>query len=367
MFDESFAASIEWADRTLVAAERLGLIHEIADTLITKGLAYGGVGRLRESIGLMEAGERLAVSAGLTTTALRAQINLTSALPMIDPSAAVHVAQQGAEAARRLGLGHALTILVSNGAEAALPTGDLAWATAAVDDLLGIDLDDTDRGAIAGIAVGLRALRGLPCDDLLGDLERIAGDRGFHRATLGLARTWIQAASGDAAELAAEALRVAELSAGNAPTVLLLAARIAVIARDPDLARRMLDRLTETGLRGPTLDAQRRTAEAGLAALEGRWADAVPLYQDGLRRLKDLGLEFDLGLMWLGALACAPDGDPLAATAEREAHAIFERIGSSPYLAQLARVVSERVGLATPLRTARSRADVPTPDLAPPA
>jgi tetratricopeptide (TPR) repeat protein len=367
MFAEDFSAAIEWSDRTLVAAERLGLVREIADTMITKGIAYGGVGRLRESIGLLEAAERLAASAGLVMTVLRAQINLTGALSIIDPRASVQVAQQGSEVARRLGLAHAMTILVGNGAESALPTGDLGWAFRAVDDLLGLDLDDTDRGAISGIAVGLRALRGLPYADQLGDLERVVTAMPAHRVNLGLARIWIAAAEGDIRTLAREAVHVAEASAGNAAVSLSTGARSAVLAKDAALVRDFLDRLAVTGLRGPTLDAQRRTAEAGLAALEGRWADAVALYQEGTRLLRDLGLDFDLGLLWLGVLASAPDSDPLVVTAEREARAIFERIGSPPYLAQLERLLAERADPAPPARVAPRRADVPAPDPTSPA
>ncbi|HVA85389.1 MAG TPA: adenylate/guanylate cyclase domain-containing protein, partial [Candidatus Saccharimonadales bacterium] len=54
MFSETYPASVEWADRALVAAETLGLIPEIAHVLITKGLALGNMGRLREGVGLLE-------------------------------------------------------------------------------------------------------------------------------------------------------------------------------------------------------------------------------------------------------------------------------------------------------------------------
>jgi hypothetical protein len=205
-----------------------------------------------------------------------------------------------------------------------------------------MDLDETDRAAISGPAVGLRALLGLPFERELQELARIAAERAGHRPTLGLARIWIASAAGDAETAAAEAHRVAEESAQNAASAFLMASRVAVLARNPALVREVLDHLTATGLRGPTLDAQRRTAEAGLAALEGDWPTAVATYQDGLRRLQELGLNFDLGLMWLGVVATAPDGDPMAERAARDARAIFEDMGSPPYLAQLERLLGER-------------------------
>jgi len=330
-------------------AERLGLIRETADTLITKGIAYGGVGRTREGIGLLEAGLGLATSAGLTATVLRAQINLTGQLPIIDSAAAVKVAQEGAETARRYGFRHGFAILVGNGAEASLPTGDWAWASRAVEEVLALDIDDTDRAALGGIAIGLRATRGQPYEHELAELEEMAGRRAAHRVTLGLARIWIATANGQAEMAAEEALHVAEQSSSNASQALSMSARAAILGRDRALAQKLLDRLTETRQRGPTLDAQRVMIEAGLRALDGDWQSAVSLFGESQRRTTDMGLTFDLGLVWLAVVATAPAGDPLAATAEREARAIFERVGAPPYLAQLDRLTGrgEVAGPAT--------------------
>ena len=344
MFNEEPARAIEWSDRTLVVAERRGLLPEMSAALITKGICLANVGRVREGLGLLEVGERLAESAGLGQLVIRAKINRAGLLPAIDPRAGLEVARQGYEQGRRLGLRHALVVLVGNGAEAALPTGDWTWARKAIDDLLAGELDPSDRVAILGAAIELRAIIGL---DVAADLAAIgeAVDSGSvpgHGPTVGIARIWVNLAAELLDAAYDEATHVASISSLNAPYALAIAARLAVRLGDPGRVRQALDKLAATGVRGPTVDGQRHVAEAGLAALEGRWSDAVPIYQEATRSLRDLGLEFDLALAWLEVLSVAPAGDPLAATAEQEAREILERLGARPFIAQLDRLIARR-------------------------
>ena len=134
------------------------MIREIADAMITKGIAYARTGPdARRGRAAARPREGLAASAGLTATVLRAQINLTAQLPTIDPRGGRQSGRGGLrDGSTASAIGHGLAILVGNGAEAALPTGDYAWATRAVDEVLALDLDETDRGALGGIAIGLR-------------------------------------------------------------------------------------------------------------------------------------------------------------------------------------------------------------------
>ena len=62
---EDLRLSVEVADRVLEAAEHLDLPEILADTLVTKATALGGLGRLTEGNGLIEIGQRLAESMGL--------------------------------------------------------------------------------------------------------------------------------------------------------------------------------------------------------------------------------------------------------------------------------------------------------------
>jgi len=354
MFGDAYPAAVEWADRSLVPAERLGLIAEIADVLVTKGLALGSMGRLREGVGLLETGERLATSAGLTATSVRAQINLVAVLPAIDPRAAVQVARQGAEVARRLGMRHALVVFMGNGAEAAIATGDVGWALPTLNELLAADLDPTDRVAVLGIAVPINAILGHPYADELRTLEELVrtSDNAAAQPTLGIARIWVAVAEGDLDRACSEALAVADISIGNAPFALSFAALFAICGRDPIAAQAALDRLTRNGVRGPAVDACRSTAEAGIAALQGRWSDAVTAFPESIRALRDLRLDLDLAFAWMCVVSTAPENDPFHATAAEEARMILERINLPPMTALLDRLVADRGEHPSPAHSA---------------
>ena len=351
MFNEESALAIEWSDRTLVVAERRGLIPEMASALITKGISLANVGRVREGLGLLETGERLAESAGLAQIVIRAKINRAGLLPAIDPRAGVEVARVGYDQARRLGLRHAAVIIAGNGAEAALPTGEWAWPLRAIHDLLEGELDPTDRVAVLGVAIELRTIVGIDVEPDLADMTQLIETRGVvgQEPTIGLAGIWVAYAAEKLETAVDEAMHVAAISSLNAPYALSVAGRVAVRLGDAGRVRLAVDRLVQTGIRGPTVDVWRRCAEAGLAALEGRWSDSVPIYQDATRVMRDLGLEFDLALAWLELLSVAPSGDPLAAAGEREAREILERLGARPFVEQLDRLIARRsAGTLTP-------------------
>ncbi len=349
MFNEQMSEAIASCDRALVDAERLGLLPEIAALLSTKGQSLASVGRMREGIGLLEASERLALSIGQTLTALRAEVNLTATLPLVDPRAAVEVGRKAAETCRRVGLRHILTLLTGNSAEAAIPTGDFSWTLDTIDELLAGELDPSTRGAMLGQAVTVYGLIGREYQAELEELERIVAEGEIGQTiTLAVARVWVAAFLGGYRDAFDQALHAAAISTGNAPIVLSFAARLNVLARDPERVKVALDRLAATGTRGPTLDAQVQGARAGLAALEGHWPEAAASFADVIRWMGDQRLDFDLALAWMSIVATAPEGEPLALVAEREARTLLERIPSPPFLAQLDRLVAERATAARP-------------------
>jgi hypothetical protein len=142
------------------------------------------------------------------------------------------------------------------------------------------------------------------------------------------------------------------MSALNAPITLLIGARAAVLDRDPTRAREALRLLAETGVRGPTVDAQRDMVAAGIEALEGRWAEATVAYDRTIRRLGELGLDLDVGIAWLSVMAVAPPDEPVV-DAEREARAIFARVDAPPFAAQVDRLRTARTaGQLAPSRAA---------------
>jgi tetratricopeptide (TPR) repeat protein len=362
MFADQTQLSLQAIERALIEAESLGLIHEIADALVTKGVLFTNLGRIREAIGLLETGDRLAKTIGNVTIQTRAAVNLTATLTAIDPRAAVEVAQQASETSRRLGLRHSMVILVGNGGEAAVVTGDVSWAMPAIDELLAAQLDASTRGALLSIAIPVHVLLGREYQGDLDDLAAIvAGGLSGPEPSLLIGRMWVAFCTGDLAAVGEFARGVAAVSLGNAPGSFALAARAAVLDGRADHVRSALDGLAATGVRGPTIDGQRSVAEAGLLALEGRWTEASPLLSASIRAASDSGLLFDLTLAWLAVLAVAPPGEILAERAETEARALIEQTGFIALRPLLDRLVNQRGSANTSPATAARTTTSKTP------
>ena len=354
MFSDDHERAVLSADRALSVAERLDLLPIVADTLITKGASLASLGRLREGVGLLETGQRLAEGAGLAKISLRAAVNLAGVLPAIDAGAALAVARTGYELARRLGERRISWLLLGNAAEIALGTGEWDWAIAELEDALSLQLDRIDRVSMLGAIIQLRAARGDPVEESLAELAKlVAGDRDVQsRVAVLTARIWA-AFAGDRPEAAyAASIEVAASSALNAPLGYTYAARAALTLRDPARARAALHGLEATGIRGPVLAIQREAMEAGLGALEGRRTEAVAGFRDTASRLGEAGLVLDVALNGLlSVLLLGPD-DADARSLGEEARDIFARLGARPFLAQLDEAMAgpdERAAGAAPV------------------
>jgi tetratricopeptide (TPR) repeat protein len=87
-------------------------------------------------------------------------------------------------------------------------------------------------------------------------------------------------------------------------------------------------------IRGRAMAAQRRTAEAGIAALEGRTDEAAEIYRDAIERWRTLESALDLALCELD-LVLLLGADHPDATVAKEARDILTQIGAQPFLQRL--------------------------------
>ena len=88
--------------------------------------------------------------------------------------------------------------------------------------------------------------------------------------------------------------------------------------------------------RGRWMAAARLTAEAGLAALEGRVEEAAEAYRGAIEAWRALDCTLDLALCELDlVLLLGPDHPD--ATAAKEARDIFTQLGAKPFLERLNR------------------------------
>jgi len=195
----------------------------------------------------------------------------------------------------------------------------------------------------------IRVANGDPTDAMLAELEELAertsdsfgsaavhflrGDRAFVRGDHGEASREMLAASGNA--------NVGPLALGRG-------LRAALWSEDAPKVRELADRLdAHPGSLGSTV-AARVSAQAGIAALEGRVDDAVVGYRGAIARFRAINHDFDLACTALDFVLVVGPENPAARAAGEEARVIFERVGARPYLEHLA------AALARPAIAARA-------------
>jgi hypothetical protein len=94
--------------------------------------------------------------------------------------------------------------------------------------------------------------------------------------------------------------------------------------------------LDASGVHGAAIEADRTTIRAGIAALDGRPAEALPLYREAIRVWRDLGLAWDEALCGLDMALLLDTSDP-EVEAAGSAREIFVRLGAAPFIASRCR------------------------------
>ena len=355
-------AAIPIADRALADAETLRLPDLVADGMLIKGGAYVLSGRVIEGRALIEAAGRVAEANGLGIVTARAAFTLALSQIEDDPRTALETSRQAIELTRRYGLGPMRLTSLANAAEMSAGVGDWAWIDAELDRVDRDDLEPPDQATLDLARAEISALRGRDTTELIASLTAFAEVRREQdvMTVVATARAVVAIIEGKF-EDAIDAAAGAEDDDLNGPTASLVAGRAAVRLGDVDRARAALDRLAGARIRGTAMMIHRDELAASVAALEGRWSDAVAAYSDAWRRYRELRLDASLAISVTGCLIVAPAGDPFAERAIPEARAILEREGATAYLAQLEAVIADRASRevrrarCAPCRPARAR------------
>jgi class 3 adenylate cyclase/tetratricopeptide (TPR) repeat protein len=329
--------ALTWADRALEIAEAHGLLDILVDALATKGTMLVTAGRNIESGVLLAGAARLAHQNAAFDAELRARALLVNTLIDDDPRAAVVESRDAAAVARQLGRSAWTVLLNGTAAEAALGAGGWREAREWLDEPLTVDPEARELV----ITHGLRAIHAaLAGDDPSADLAVLdeLREAGVGRADLSMTFYYegtpgfLAGVAGDFRTAYDVAVACAESDALNEFYLRERAARAAAWLGEVALVATQVDGLRALGYRGRANRASLRTAEAGLAALEGRRDAAVATFREAAGRWRDMGCEGALAFALLDAVRLLGPGTSEGREAAVEVRPILERLGSRALL-----------------------------------
>jgi class 3 adenylate cyclase len=332
--------TLSWVERLLPVAERLDLQAQTAAGLSRLSGALFRAGRPQQALILLRGTHDLAVATGLVDVDRNTRISLTWYEQFADPGAGLAMAREGLEIAARRGSTAYGFLMVGNAVSCAIRVGEWAWALGLLDEWLGVGAPAQFQVELHVDRAVLNALRGDDASEDLSEAERLvtsAKDSQYSTYLHG-ARAWIGLLGGHLAEAREEAVTAVAITGYFAAISLPLAARAALWAGDAPGARDLVARIEAAVMRGQALSFDVLTLRAGIAALEGRRADAIAGYRDALRGWRGLGLAFDEAMAALDmATLLAPTEHEMAesAAAVSAARETFTRLGARPLLARL--------------------------------
>jgi hypothetical protein len=343
-----YERAIATADRALPTAERLDLDRDTLELLINRGTALVHT-RLFEGGAVLLGAIELARGRELHEAEIRAIVNLQFLVEAEDPR--LSQAARALELVQRFGLRNFLTYLVWNASEAALPAGDWDWAIATEAEWMASAVTEEQRTEVEGNAIAIRVFRG-EADEA--DVERIwtpllalSDPQVGSGRLLTLGRlALVEGRYAEAHRLAMESLATSEAHAHAAAVV---AARGAIWAGDLEAAGRAREALAKH--HGRAARNSLRTADAGIAALEGRRSDALAAYREAIRVWREFGLDFTLALTVLDMLLTLGPAEAEVAALADEARQILARLGSTPLVARLDQALAAAAPGAAPPAT----------------
>jgi class 3 adenylate cyclase/tetratricopeptide (TPR) repeat protein len=325
------------ADHALTLAEPRNMLRVIADAMNNRAAALNNLGRRREAVALLEAAVRIATEGGWTNLELRLRNNLAVSLYEDDPVRADELSRDMLAIAQRVGNTQWYLQAVAPATESdvvglrRLPESLALCEDAAARDVIG----SLSWVQVVGEAIRIRALLGLPFDQLAREVEETK--------PTGNARWFYDTSAGDAlffqghADEAVPRFRRAldsgfsESNEGYLEGMLALAL---LDAGDVSEAETIVDRGRSGVFQGALTLAFRGAAEAGLAAAAGKTGEARAGFTGSIAALRDANQLLEAIRCELVALRLLPDVPEAAAWAE-EVRSLAEPAGAISLLERL--------------------------------
>jgi len=338
------ARAIVAAEAVLPTMEKLGRVPAIAELLITKGSAMATVGRLREGTAVLRGGLVVAQEHGLAASELRARINLSAIAAFDDPRTGLAVGRDGLELANRLGIRGRAASLLGNIIGLAMAAGEWNWAIRTHDEAAAREPDPLLRAAMFGVISRPGIHRGTIGEPEVAEFEAMmAGETDPNlRANVADVRAGLDHSEGRFLEAYTSWRAQADEDPFSAAGSLWDAADAALWMRDPERAGEAVAILESVGQHGRYIDTIVLGLGAGVAALEGRRAEAIAGFRAADAALRDLGVTFDqarIGL--LAAITLGPD-EPAIHDLVEHARAILIDLDAVRLLERFDAVLAER-------------------------
>ena len=350
--------ALEWCERGLPRAERLGLARNTVNLLITRATALSGR-RPREAIATLIGARELAAREGLADLEARALINLAFTDRPNDSRRVMEATRAGLELAYRVGLRSMLRYLIGSATLTALLTGEWDSAIADARQALAHGVGRQQGAIVEAFMLRLLVRRD---EATAADVQRVGQvlqelndpqiDQVWEQLQADVALAEGRLSDAYTHELAGHAAAgvggpTEEIDLSHRDTTL----RYALWQHEPALARAELD-LLAVG-RSPLVTALAREAEAAIAAMDGRTAEAVAAFRDAARRQEDLGNHFGRAQCQLTMVTLLGPAVPEAIDAAAEARALFTALGAMPFLRALDEAVRQGQESAAPVPAQR--------------
>jgi tetratricopeptide (TPR) repeat protein len=332
--------SLEWADRYLPIAERLDDLGLTTRGIQRRGLGLMFTGRPREGITLLRGAHQLAIVNDLADIERGCRVLLTFYEQWGEPAAGLALGREGIEIGRKRGSRAYQYAMIGNAAWCAMRVGEWDWAMTVLDEWLEAELVETFQFEFLIDRAFIRALRGV---DVAAEVEAAANiiskvTDPQYGSYVEHAYALASLAAGDYPAAIEHAEEAATLTRYFSPLALPVGARAALWAGDAATAQRLLDREVATAYTGATLQVDRARIAAGIAALEGRGAEALTGFLDAIRAYEGMSLPFEAAAAAVDMAVVLPDavgGSPAAAAAIASGRETLTRLGAKPFLDRL--------------------------------
>jgi class 3 adenylate cyclase len=333
-------AVLAWLERLLPIAERLDLLPQTAAALSRLSGTLYRLNRPREALIILRGTHELAVANGLVDVDRDTRTSLTWYEQFADPGAGLAMAREGLEIAGRRGSMAYGFLMVGNAVSCAIRMGEWAWASALLEEWLANEITGAFYLELYVDRAVLTALQGGDASDDLLEAARLVTTVEDPQFTsyCHWGRAWAAFAAGRLADARKEATSAAQVTNYFVPISLPLAARAALWAGDAADAGAVVARIEASVIRGQAIGLDLVTLRAGVAALDGRRADAIAGYREALRGWRQLGLAFDEAMAALDmAILLAPTEREMAERSAiiESARDTLTRLGARPFLARL--------------------------------